>query len=331
MFEHENFDRYAFNEVPLDRDVFAMSEKWMEAYEQAMVNFFNGGEDKKVGYVSFVSVDSISHDAMQISWIANMSDRYHRISVSLPRSAFVACVGSWRCDEKPHLFVKDSWLGHLHLSNYSVFGMIDAIGVKDALEAGRIDSAHLISLRDRIDEVAEQYPDISFISFGDSLLVKSNWTVGMFDSEVSYTYEPERMLHLIKDLRTVYRDVLGLDVYGILTQGANDYYGSALLHTSQAGNHVCLNSLGIPFERLQAIDNAARQAIREEAHPASGLYLEEEFYWSIRLSFEFKRRDTMRSYEYRSKMRTLPARYYITSCEEMLENLENREQKSTHS
>lgn len=326
MFEHEKFDHYAFEEVPLDRDVLVMSEKWMGPYEKAMVQFFNGGGDGNVGYVSFVSIDSVSQDAMQISWIVNMGDRYHQIPVTLPRSAFVVCVGSWRYDEKPHLFVKNSWLDHLHLSNYSVFGMIDAIGVRKALEMGQIDSAHLIALRERIDSVAERYPKISFISFGDSLMVKSNWTVGMFDSEVSYTYEPEQMLHLIRELGAAYRDVLGLAVYGILTQGANDYYGSALLHTSSSGNHVCLNSLGVPFERLQSIDNAARKAIREGVHPPASLYLEEEFLWSIRLAFEFKRRERMPSFDCRSKMRAKPSRYYITSCDEILENLRRPQQ-----
>jgi hypothetical protein len=54
----------------------------------------------------------------------------------------------------------------------------------------------LIDLREAIDALAIRTPDVSFISFADSLLLKSNWTVGMVGKTPAYTYSPEGMLLL---------------------------------------------------------------------------------------------------------------------------------------
>ncbi len=143
-------------------------------------------------------------------------------------------------DEKPHVFVKSGWLDHLHLRSYSVFALIDAIDVKDALKKGLLTRGKLVRLRDRIDAIAEQHPDIAFISFADSLLLKSNWHVGQFESEIEYSYEPEIFVRLISEIQTVYREVLGLDIYAVLTQGSNAYYEDPLLHRSETGNHISL-------------------------------------------------------------------------------------------
>ena len=101
-----------------------------------------------------------------------------------------------------------------------------------------------------------------FVSFADSLLIKSNWRVGHFRSDVSYTYNPEVVVRIIKELQAVYQVVLGLDVYAILTQGTNEYYEDSLVHISSGQNHISLNSLGIPFAQLMAIETSVRAAIR---------------------------------------------------------------------
>ncbi len=112
-----------------------------------------------------------------------------------------------------------------------------------------------------------------FVSFADSLLIKGNWTVGHFRSDVSYTYSPEVFVHIFKELQAVYREVLGLDVYAILTQGTNEYYEDSLVHISSGKNHVSLNSLGVPFAQLMAIDTSVRTAIKAKEHGRFELYL----------------------------------------------------------
>ena len=80
--------------------------------------------------------------------------------------------------------------------------------------------------------MARRYSDVWFISFADSLLLKSNWTVGHFESSVKYTYRPEIFFKLFAELRALYREELSLEVYASLTQGSNEYYDE-MSHTSQ--------------------------------------------------------------------------------------------------
>src|ERR1022692_1101501 len=55
MFEHEHFDKYAFKDIPLNRDIYLMDEKWMHDYEASLLSVFagNGAEYKPVGYISY--------------------------------------------------------------------------------------------------------------------------------------------------------------------------------------------------------------------------------------------------------------------------------------
>jgi hypothetical protein len=36
LFKHELFDTYAFEDIPLDRDVYLMGEEWMVEYERSI-------------------------------------------------------------------------------------------------------------------------------------------------------------------------------------------------------------------------------------------------------------------------------------------------------
>jgi hypothetical protein len=58
------------------------------------------------------------------------------------------------------------------------------------------------------------------------------------------------------------------------------FYDDALLHVSEAGNHVSLYSLGPPFAQLKSIDQAARSAIQVTRGPAE-LYIDSTSFRSI--------------------------------------------------
>ncbi len=179
MFENELFDNYDFEEIPLDRDIYIIDEVYLEEYEHSMLELFNGGRDyEPVGFVCFVAARKISKNSVELSWYTNVFDRFHEIKIILPREHFIVCVGCWQWDEKPHVFVKSEWLDNLLTRSYSVFSLIDAIGVKKALENGELSREKLVELRSNIDSLAGKYPDVSFISFADSILLKSNWSVG---------------------------------------------------------------------------------------------------------------------------------------------------------
>jgi hypothetical protein len=321
MFDHPLFAKHPFEEVPLDRDVYLMDEEWLEQYEAAMVGMFNGAPYDNVGYISYAAIRRVEDFALELSWYPNVFDRFHEVTVWLPRDQFITCVDCWQYDEKPHIFVKSGWLTNLHLRPFSAFALIDAIDVKKAIARHELTKEKLIELRGRVDELASNNPGVSFVSFADSLLLKSNWYVGTFNSKVEYTYEPETLLKLFPMLAHIYDEVLGLRIYGVLTQGLNEYYDQSLLHISASSNHVCLNSLGLPFAQLLAIDNAVRVALKEEMHKRADLYIDEHFYHSLRFRFGFDKRAQI-SASYRAPLSASAAAYFVCDIDTILNNLD---------
>jgi hypothetical protein len=114
---------------------------------------------------------------------------------------FVACVSCARYDDTLRVFVRSGWFRNLYLRAHSIFALVDTIGVKDALRRNSLTREKLVLLRDRIDVVARAYPTISFISFADSLLLKSNWSAGLHDSQSCSLW-----CHEIRELERFARD-----------------------------------------------------------------------------------------------------------------------------
>lgn len=319
-FSHSQFQVFQITDVPLDRDVFLMDERWMAPWEKSYLALFSGKKVRNVGYISYAAVRKATPEALELSWYPNIFDRFHEITVVLPRSAFVTCIDVYDYDEKPHIFVKGDWLSGLHSRPYSAFALIDAIGVKRALATGQLPSDKLLALRDRIDAIADSTPGIAFVSFADSLLAKANWFVGQFDSEIDYSYEPEQLIRLIPRVADAYREVLSMDIYAVLAQGVNEYADPALLHRSASGGHISLNSLGLPFAQLLSIDDAVRSAIRSGKHGPHQLYMDDLFFHSLRFKYEFDKH-AQPSACYQPPMSSVPGKYYYTSTQIVLENL----------
>ncbi len=76
-------------------------------------------------------------------------------------------------------------------------------------------------------------------------------------------------------------------IYGIFTQGTNEYYDDANLHISRNKNHICLNSLGIPFANLISIDETIRANIESHNHLRYELYFDEDFYFTLKFELDF--------------------------------------------
>lgn len=321
MFDHEKFEVYSFEDIPLNRDCYIIDEVYIKEYEQSMIDFFNGKAYESVGYVGFVAPNKVHTNSIELSWYPNINTRFHEVAITLPKEVYITCVGCWQCDEKPHIFVKSDWLKSVYLRLYSVFALVDAIGVKEALKDGRLSREKLIFLREEVDNLSKQYVDISFISFADSILLKSNWTVGHYESDVQYTYNPEVFIEIVKELQSIYRNTLGLSVYAVITQGSNEYYDDPLLHISDTQNHICLNSLGIPFAELMAIQNTARSSIRSKIHEPAELYMDKLFYNSLKLKFGFDKQKGNK-YTYPAKMMGADSFYYCGQCQNILDNLE---------
>gem|GEM_PF-445568 len=313
-----DFQTYSFEDIPLNRESYLADEICIGKYKSSRINESTDDPVAAAGYISHVKVLKINETSLDLSWYPNIFTRFHEIKTSLPKEAFVSCMRYLPHDEPPHMFVKTTWLKQLHLKNYSVFCLVDAIGVKNALKTGSLSREKLIALRTAIDALGAHYPGVSFISFADSLLLKSNWMVGHAQSEVTYTYEPEVFFTIIKNIQMIYKTNLDLDVYAVLTQGCNEYYEDALLHISRSKNHICLNSLGVPFAQLLSIDDAVRSAIKNETHAPSELYMDAQFYNSLRFG---RKKRSRNKYEYRTKIISGTGNYYCGQCQEMLDDL----------
>jgi hypothetical protein len=312
-FDNPDFEHYTPDALH-NYELLLQDEAYIEEYKRFITDRNNGGKWKSVGYVCFVAVKRITSKIIELSFFPITSDRRLELPIVLPRDQIVSCVRAWQWDEKPTLFVKSEWLEKT-LSRFNcVFGLIDAREVKNKLETGMAINEHLPKLRSGLDAVASRYPQISFVSFADSVLLKSHWSL-----DVKSSYDPEVLLYLFTELRTLFKESLGLAVYGVFTQGSNEYYTDASMHISESKNHVCLNSFGAPFADLFAIEAAARRAYKENPH-SDDLYLDELYYNSLRLDFKFKK--VMLDWDgYTKVISKAPAWYAHVSCDEILKNL----------
>lgn len=318
-FTHPCFRIFDLDDLPLNRDLYLMDEVWLAEWEAEYIKLAESDDDNEggnphgVGYISRASATAVSPAGVELCWYPNTHDRFHEVKTVIPRGAIVTVVEALNYDKRPTIFVRSDWLCELHLRSYSVFAMIDAAHMTKEITAGRLSHDKLVELRDRIDDVAARYPDISFISFADSVLLKTNWFVGMVGSGVKYSYEPEKLLTIFAELQTVYRAVLGLEIYCVLAQGSNEFYDDALTHISPSGNHISLNSLGLPFAQIMLIENAARKAIGAGGHGPYELYMDEDFFYSLKFE-NYDAREMVKSGTYKQKMSSAPGRYFFSDC-----------------
>ena len=127
-------------------------------------------------------------------------------------------------------------------------------------------------------------------------------------------------MKIIKDIQAIYQDVLGLNVYAVLTQGSNEYYEEPLLHISKTKNHICLNSLGVPFAELMAIESSAKSALKSGVHPPAEVYMDEQYYHSLNFKIGFEK-NTKPKNTYKAIMKTEEPNYFYSPCDELLNNL----------
>lgn len=319
-FSSYSFQQFTLDELPLGRDTWIMDEAYIGEWEAEWLKTIHGDEEAspyEIGYITPVSIEEVTPAGADIRWYPNTHDRFHVVKTFLPREAFVAAALAYEYEKRVSVFVKSEWLRKLHLRSNSIFAMIDAVDMTAAIRSGAITHEKVIALRDALDAFAAQYPFISFISFADSLLLKTNWTAGMVDTDVRYTYVPESLLILFQQLQTLYRDTLGLEIYAVLAQGSNEYYDDPLLHISKAQNHISLNSLGLPFAQIALIEGAARKAIRAGEHPPMEIYMDSDLFHSLMFK-NYERKDQWPSAPYKPKMTSEPGSYYYAMCDDLM-------------
>ncbi len=320
MFSHPNFDLYNFEGIPLDVDLILVDQIYMQEIEDDFLSTFIGNPMTYPGYYTHISARSINKESIDLVWYVNTHTRWHAINFTLPKDQFICCVGCWKFDADPIVFVKSAWLNYLFVRSYSQYCMIDAVDFKKQYESGKISHDLLHELRNEVDCLASKHLDISFISFADSLILKSNWTIGAFNNNVNYTYNPELLVDLAIEVNKIFENTIGTSTYAIFTQGNNEYYDDSVLHISKSKNHVSFNSLGQPFAQLLEIDNAVRHAIKHGMHEKFTAYLDEQFFNSLDFSIAFDKA-VVPSASYFSKYLASERKYFGISISELESHL----------
>ena len=316
----QDWEEFSFQDVPLNRDIYIVNQEEIPKYRKWFNSLRDHGDYEFDRVVVYAAARRVESTRLQLSWFANSTDRFHAVEVSLPIDDFITCLSFENYDVKPIVLVKRAWIESLYSRSHSTFAMIDAIGVKRALEFGELTPNNLITLRNKIDALALKYPDFAFVSFADSLLIKCNWKTGDYQTGRTNSYDPERLLRVILEVKVAYDLALGLSIYGVLTQGNNEHYPDELMHLGGMGNHFSINSLGLPFSKLQSIDRAARDAIRNVRHPESELYIDADFLHSLRLHYKFDR-NRLEKNAYRDPMAGTISYYYCASLQILVEPL----------
>lgn len=81
MFEHEYFDVYSFDSVPLNRDCYLMDECYIQEYEASMVDVFAGKGGDPIGEVGFVAARRANEQSLDLTWYPNgWSVRFHEVA-----------------------------------------------------------------------------------------------------------------------------------------------------------------------------------------------------------------------------------------------------------
>lgn len=321
MFDHPDIEVQDIKDVPLSRDCYLVDVSYMSNFEQELTKTLarKNGDIYKDILVNYAALEYVNDedDIADFLWYPNAFERFHPVSIHIPKNAIKVCITCDKYDIKPYIFVDSNVIHRLHSYKHSSFVLIDAIGVKKAIRHNDLKEDELILLRNRIDDIAKKYQDMSFISYADSLIIKHNWGVGMLTSAGNH-YQPEKLLIVVNKIKKIYKDILGLEIYSIFTQGSNEHYGrEELLHISDTRNHICLNSLGIPFAETISIEESIRNKKLEYS-----VYMDEHYYRSLNMRFDFKK-DERPKYLYNAKMRNVDSYYFCLELDELLANIED--------
>ena len=227
------------------------------------------------------SVEATGIDSYDLGILISNRTRFHLATVRLPRSKFTVFIDIWNYNKCPYLVVTQDWFDEILRTHFSLYGLVDAVGMRKLLAAqGHITREQVVATREGIDQLARRHPNHAFLSFADTVLVKTNWSM-MGDAQYEATYRPERFLELIEDVRRVFRSALHLDSYAVVTQGANAAAEDGLVSISPERNHVSFGSLGTPFAQLFEMDTAIRKAVRAGLHRRKTLYLANWFFLTL--------------------------------------------------
>lgn len=202
--------------------------------------------------------------------MAEYSHRVLSVPIYLPRKYFLKCVTCIKVDDcRERIFVEDPWLQEITKNTYSLFCLIDIVDIKKKLVDNTLATEKLSEWKLKINNLAEKNPEFLFISFSDNILIQFNFS---FIKKNNLESNLPLLLQIIKDVQQVCIETLKLDIYAILSYGANVLASSGQLPFSK--NYISLNILGDSFSRLFSIDGAVRLSIKNNKHELGQCYID---------------------------------------------------------
>ncbi len=317
---------YSYNNIPLNRDMFIISDNEYATLIKHW-RFFLDDEDPYTMHPNWIvknaraAVAKITNDFIVIEVFLNTTYRFHSAVLTLPKEDFCYCLENYNYQKQPIIIVSDKWMKKALSSFYSVFCMVDAIGIKKViLEKGGIPSDLLRKFSCEINSLARKYPSYTFLSFGDSVVIKGSFRP---DKKYYVTYRPEQLLEIAEKVKDCFKEVIGYDSYAIFSQGLLYDYENKGITKSWFGKHYSLGSLGTPFSEIFEIDSVARSNSKKGTHPPSEIYMTDFFFHT--LNTDNNKRSSFQKYPYKSKMSFLGKGEYCATCLKDLKEGLNKE------
>lgn len=285
-FQHRQFELVDIKDIAFARAHYLTSDRFIPVFEEAWLREFSKVPSEEGPYdvcpfQPFVPYLKIENN-LQGSFVMDRMYRYHEVSYSLPLKEITCIVEIPDSEKYPFIFVSDEWFQEFLKGHVTTYALIDAIGVRSLIQK---DSSALKNLMPKlmleIDIVAAKFPHILFMSFADSVILKSNSPAAS-----AAKYKPEELLYCYVEIDAAMKKILGLPAYGIFTQGINLFSGERLFHLSATQNHVSILTLGSPFAELMKIDQQVKENIRKQIHGPSTGYFSSDFYFSLMTEFD---------------------------------------------
>lgn len=304
MFESEIFEIISPEIFSKGVEILLSDEHRMESY-QAMYLYAHAGGDEYSDsncYTCFIS--SKDQNLFSLNIQLNYYDRHHTIDTEISIEDIISCVRCSEYCENPTLFVKARWMEQFESRQHSIFAIVDACDMKNAIRAGKVCQTSLNNFRKRIDESSERNSQIGYISFADSVILKSDWRMSKYSK-----YNPELIISVVGEIRDAFVECFSVSAYSVLTQGMNEFQEPDIFWRSKSGNHVCMNSFGTPFAQLNEIESIAKESIRNNTHKKYDFYLSETIFRSLAFRVVHNH-ETTESFKYESKMSKKFERYF---------------------
>ncbi len=298
------YREYSFEEIPQDRDSFIIPENDLNIFID-ICNKINMGiptenvnhPNEKIDY-RWCFVEKLDEDSCDINICVTMNHRFHGVMKKLPKNMFIGCIQAFQFESRPYIVVKDEWIESLQNIPSSIYCMIDIIGIKNYLNKKGIIGCDIYDdYQKRINNIAKNNPEYIFLSFADSLIIKANWEIqaNMYNK----TYNPEKIIIIIKQIHEIIFEIFKLNSYAIITQGIN-YVETKDIEGISANNYLSIPSISAPFAELFDIEEAVKKNIKNHIHKPYNLYISESVLLTLKF-INFKMRDYFEYFHYQPK------------------------------